>query len=76
MRVLLEDHGLTIEQIEGITREALPDCSVCDGKAYVLVLQPAPACQRCKGTGMLLQRRCLYCKGTGWMFVLNESIQF
>lgn len=70
---LLEFHGLAVEQLYGMSREALPDCQVCGGKAFVLVLQPARRCQRCAGTGRLLQMRCSYCKGTGWMFVLKES---
>jgi DnaJ-class molecular chaperone len=51
----------------------MPDCNVCGGKAFVLVLQPARQCQRCARTGRLLQTQCSYCRGTGWMFVLNES---
>jgi len=50
-----------------------PQCSVCSGKAYVLVLQPARACQHCSGTGKASQTRCLRCRGTGWMFVQNEA---
>src|ERR1044071_1423302 len=63
---LLADHRLTIEQLRGVARESLPDCGVCGGKAFVLVLQPARQCQRCDGTGRLWQMRCSYCKGTGW----------
>jgi RecJ-like exonuclease len=70
---LLAFHGLAVEQFYGTSREALPGCDVCGGKAFVLVLQPARHCQRCAGTGRLLQTRCPYCKGAGWMFVLNET---
>lgn len=70
LRRLIQDHGLTVEQL-GIA--AAPACDVCGGKAFVLVLQPAQACRGCAGTGRRLQTRCSYCKGAGWMFVLNEA---
>ena len=73
LQKLLEFHGLSVEQLYGIAREDMPGCIVCGGKAFVLVLQPARTCQKCAGTGRLLQVRCSYCKGTGWMFVLKES---
>jgi DnaJ-class molecular chaperone len=59
----------------------LPDrsasnCNVCGGKALVLVLQPAQKCRRCAGSGRWLGMRCVYCKGTGWMFVQREHAGF
>ena len=75
LRLLLEGHHLTIEQL-GLAGAAAPDCPVCGGKAFVLVLQPAQRCRSCAGTGMRLQTRCSYCQGTGWMFVLDESRSF
>jgi len=53
-----------------------PKCPVCGGKAFVLVLQPARACTYCAGTGKSAQYRCFYCRGAGWMFVLNETAGF
>lgn len=50
-----------------------PRCLVCRGKAYVLVLQPARACQHCAGMGKVRQTRCPGCQGTGWMFVQSEG---
>lgn len=52
-----------------------PDCLVCGGRAYVLVLQPARACGMCSGSGRALQRICLKCRGTGWMFVQKEGME-
>ena len=53
-----------------------PNCVVCGGKAFVLVLQPAQKCRHCVGTGRSLAMRCLHCKGTGWMFVQKEQTGF
>lgn len=50
-----------------------PNCVVCCGKAFVLVLQPGQKCRRCAGTGRSIATRCLHCKGTGWMFVQKEQ---
>lgn len=63
--------GFSIEQPS--IKRSIPDCVVCKGKAYVLVLQPSRKCRRCEGTGIHFRVRCLYCKGTGWMFVQNEA---
>jgi len=49
-----------------------PVCSVCRGKAFVLVLQPARKCRYCEGAGKSGHYRCFYCLGAGWMFVLKE----
>ena len=70
LRGLIEGHHLSVELLSD--RDTLPNCVACRGKAFVLVLQPAQTCRNCAGTG----RRglvCQYCRGTGWMFVLNES---
>lgn len=56
--------------------DRVPNCVVCGGKAFVLVLQPAQKCRQCKGTGRLLSTRCLHCQGTGWMFVQREQAGF
>lgn len=53
-----------------------PNCVVCGGRAFVLVLQPAQKCRQCEGTGRSLAMRCLHCKGTGWMFVQKEQAGF
>jgi hypothetical protein len=34
---LLEFHGLAVEQLYGMSREAMPACQVCGSKAFVLV---------------------------------------
>ena len=66
--------NLTLQQL-GIT-ENYPDCMACGGRAYVLVLQPAQRCGHCGGKGRHLQVRCLGCRGTGWMFVQKERVNF
>jgi len=70
LRSLIEQHRLSAELLGD--RDSLPNCVACRGKAYVLVLQPAQTCRNCAGTGRL-GLVCQYCRGTGWMFVLNES---
>jgi len=73
--------GLDYESLPDRVREfALryqiePDCPVCRGKAFVLVLQPAQGCRTCAGTGKVRQYRCFNCLGTGWMFVLKERAE-
>jgi DnaJ-class molecular chaperone len=52
-----------------------PDCPVCSGKAFVLVLQPAQHCRTCAGMSKVRQSRCFDCLGTGWMFVLKERAE-
>lgn len=52
-----------------------PDCPVCGGKAFVLVLQPAQSCRTCAGRGKVRQYRCFNCLGTGWMFALKERAE-
>ena len=53
--------------------EDYPACTACEGRAYVLVLQPAEKCRKCEGTGRRLHLRCQWCNGSGWMFVQRES---
>src|SRR5262245_49015739 len=42
-----------------------PDCPVCKGKAFALVLQPAQKCRYCGGAGRTGHYRCFYCLGAG-----------
>lgn len=71
VREFVQRSGFSIEQLAN--KEETPSCVVCKGKAYVLVLQPSRKCGRCDGTGIRFQVRCLYCQGTGWMFVQKEA---
>jgi len=50
-------------------------CPACNGKGYVLALQPAITCAACTGTGRPLwlvgtkaaDERCPVCGGSGWL---------
>jgi DnaJ-class molecular chaperone len=53
-----------------------PQCPVCAGRAFVLVLQPAQPCRQCAGRGRAGHYRCFACLGTGWMFALKEGVGF
>jgi DnaJ-class molecular chaperone len=53
-----------------------PECPVCKGKAFALMLQPAQKCRYCGGAGRLGHCRCFYCLGAGWMFALKERDRY